>query len=104
MAPVLLDTDIFSEVLRRVNPKVSARAAVYRVLEGRYAVTSLTVMEVVRGHHRYGREHRIEELFAALADVDVLPFDLRTVEVAGRIEADLQRVGRPIGRVDNWRE
>jgi predicted nucleic acid-binding protein len=32
--------------------------------------------------------------------VDVLTLDIQSAELAGRIYADLERIGRPIGRAD----
>jgi len=45
----LLDTDIFSEVLKGVDPQVVARATAYRAAFGYYTISAITVLEVVKG-------------------------------------------------------
>ena len=43
----LLDTDIYSEVLKAKNPTVAQNAALYRQQHGVYTVSVITVMEEV---------------------------------------------------------
>jgi tRNA(fMet)-specific endonuclease VapC len=57
-------------------------------------------MEIVKGLHKIQREDRIEQFLAGISDVELLTLDLRSAELAGRIYADLERTGQPIGRVD----
>ena len=47
MNKALLDTDIYSEVLKGKNPTVAQHAASYRQQHGVYTVSVITVMEVV---------------------------------------------------------
>ncbi|MCS6940251.1 MAG: PIN domain-containing protein [Roseiflexus sp.] len=96
----LLDTDIFSEILKGVDPVVAQRASAYRATFGRYMISSITVMEIIKGLHKIGREDRIQQLLQGLAFVEILAFDKRSAELAGRIAADLERTGQPIGRAD----
>jgi tRNA(fMet)-specific endonuclease VapC len=96
----LLDTDIFSEILKGKNAQVGARAALYRKDFGRYTLSTLSVMEMVSGFHRLRRESRIERLLDQLTSVELLSFDLDSAELAGRIDGDLVRTGQPLGRVD----
>ena len=46
------------------------------------------------------REDRIQQFLDGLTTIDVLTLDVRSAEVAGRIYADLERTGQPIGRAD----
>jgi tRNA(fMet)-specific endonuclease VapC len=100
MDRALLDTDIFSELLKGIDPRVVANATAYRALFGRYTVSVITVMEVIKGLHRLGREDRIQHFLAGLAAEEVLTLDMHSSELAGRIYADLERTGQPIGRAD----
>jgi tRNA(fMet)-specific endonuclease VapC len=100
MPTSLLDTDIFSEILKGVDPVVAQRAAAYRATFGRYTLSSITVMEMVKGLHKVGREERMQQLLQGLAQVEILALDERSAELAGRIAADLERTGQPIGRAD----
>jgi tRNA(fMet)-specific endonuclease VapC len=57
-------------------------------------------MEVVKGLHRLGREEAIERFLSGLSALQVVPVDTEVATLAGRIYADLERAGRPIGRAD----
>jgi tRNA(fMet)-specific endonuclease VapC len=96
----LLDTDIFSEILKGIDPRVVARATAYRAIFGRYTTSVITVMEIVKGLHKLGREDRIQRFLVGLATEELLTLDIRSSELAGRIYADLERTGQPIGRAD----
>lgn len=97
---VLLDTDIFSEVLKGVDQRVATRAATYYDAYGKYTISSMTVMEIVKGFHKIQREDRIQRLLAMLPNVELIVIDASIAEVAGRMYADLERTGQPIGRID----
>ena len=97
----VLDTDIFSEVLKRKNSTVVRRAEEYLRQHGRLTITTITVLEVVAGWHRLQREDRVQELVARLPDFEVLPFDAEAAVQAGRIEGDLIRLGKVVGRADS---
>ncbi|NJL27113.1 MAG: type II toxin-antitoxin system VapC family toxin [Thermoanaerobaculia bacterium] len=96
----LLDTDIFSEVLKGIDQNVVAKAAAYRARFGIYTISTVTVMEVVKGFHKVGREQKIEEFLSRLPALELLTLDTRSAELAGRIYADLERTGQTIGRAD----
>jgi len=100
MDKVLLDTDIFSEVLKGQNQIVARNAAAYRRHFGHYTLSAITVMEVVKGLQKAQRLERIQPLLAALATEEVLPLDQEAAELAGRIYGDLERMGQPVGRAD----
>jgi hypothetical protein len=69
MDKALLDTDVFSEVLKRVDPNVAARAAAYLAAFGRYTVSLLSVVEIVSGLQRRQRQPRIQQFLAGLSAV-----------------------------------
>lgn len=100
MDKALLDTDIFSEILKGLDPNVAAKAIAYRAVFGRYTISTITVMEIVKGLHKLQREERIRQFLAGLPTVELLTLDLQSAELAGRIYADLERSGQPIGRAD----
>jgi tRNA(fMet)-specific endonuclease VapC len=97
----LLDTDILSEIGKGVDPNVVANATAYRNAFGRYTLSAITVMEVVRGFQRNQSLRRLQTFLASLAIEEVIPFEMPTAELAGRIAGDLERVGRPIGTADS---
>ncbi len=96
----VLDTDIFSELLKGIDQHVVTRAKAYRARYGTYTVSVVAVMEIVKGLHKLQREDRIRDFLATLQHVEVLPLDRRSAELAGKIYADLERVGQPVGRAD----
>ena len=96
----LLDTDIFSEVLKAKDPNVVARASVYHAYFGHYTIASVTVMEVVKGLHKLQQPDRLSQFLSRLGSVEVLGLDTATADLAGRIYADLERTGQTIGRAD----
>jgi tRNA(fMet)-specific endonuclease VapC len=96
----LLDTDIFSEVSKGIDPNVARNAATYRSAFGRYTVSVITVMEVIRGFQRKQNTRRLQRFLSAIASEEILAFDQAAAELAGRIAGDLDRAGQPIGRAD----
>ena len=100
MDKVLLDTDIFSEILKGIDRNVVTRAIAYHSALGRYTISVITVMEIVKGFHRLRREDRIQQFLAGLPTLELLTLDSESSILAGRIYADLERAGQPIGRAD----
>lgn len=100
MPKSVLDTDIFSEILKGVDQIVAQRATAYRATFGHYTISAVTVLEIVKGLHKVRREERIQQFLQGLVQVEVLALDARSGELAGRISADLERSGQPIGRAD----
>jgi tRNA(fMet)-specific endonuclease VapC len=100
MDKALLDTDMLSEMLKGVDLVVAAKAKSYHAAIGYYTTSVITVMEVVKGFHKVGRQQRVRQFLSTLSTVEVLVFDSACAELAGRIYADLERTGQPIGRAD----
>lgn len=96
----ILDTDTLSEVLKAKDPQVADRASVYYAEQERYTLTTITVMEIVKGLSRKRREDAIERFLALLEESEVLTLNKVSAELAGRIYADLERTGQPIGVAD----
>lgn len=100
MERVLLDTDIFSELLRAKNPSVVKNGAEYLRQFDRYTISAVTIVEVVRGFQKVGHVDKISELTDSLIDHEVLPLDEQDAIIAGSIYGSLQRIGQTIGRAD----
>jgi len=96
----LLDTDILSEILKGINPTVASNAAAYRQAFGRYSLSSITVMEVISGLQRNQSHRRIQKFLTDISGEEVLSFGQAEGKLAGEIDGDLERVGRPVGRCD----
>ncbi|MBX9787421.1 MAG: hypothetical protein K2Y37_00770 [Pirellulales bacterium] len=75
MKQSLLDTDIFSEILKNRNPQVAAEARKYRAQFGRLTISTITVMEIVKGFHK-ARQLKRRDLFLRSLPLEVvLDFD-----------------------------
>ena len=100
MDKALLDTDIFSEILKGIDQNVVTKAMAYHTAFGHYTISVITVIEIIKGFHRLRREDRIQQFLTGLPTVELLTLDVRGSELAGRIYGDLERTGQPIGRAD----
>lgn len=100
MNKALLDTDIYSEVLKAIDPTVATNAATYRSTHGIFTLSVITVMEVIQGLQKVGATSRIGKFRGIIQSEEILDIDQATADLAGMIAGDLDRVGRPIGRCD----
>jgi predicted nucleic acid-binding protein len=100
MNKALLDTDIYSEVLRAVNATVIGHATTHRQANGRLTLSVITVMEMVKGFQQVQQPQRIAAVLTHVGSEEVLEFDQPAAELAGRIWGDLERTGQPIGLAD----
>jgi tRNA(fMet)-specific endonuclease VapC len=96
----LLDTDIMSEIGKAKNPTVAANAKTYRRSFGHFTLSTVSVMEVVRGFKRTQAVARLNAFLATLPHMEILSFDEPAAELAGRIAGDLERIGQSIGVPD----
>jgi tRNA(fMet)-specific endonuclease VapC len=97
---VPLNTDIYSEVIKTINPTVTRNAIAYRQANGVLTLSVVTVMEVIRGFQQNQSTKRLNDFVTAVASEKVLIFDQPAANLAGRIEGELVRTGRPIGMAD----
>ena len=82
---MIVDTDIFSEIIKGVDQTVAAHAKTYRRSFGRYTVSAVTVMEIVQGYQQKQANRQLQAFLAALPSQEVLSFDEGDGELAGRI-------------------
>lgn len=96
----LLDTDILSEIGKGIDPNVAHNATAYRKAFGRYTLSVISIVEIVRGRQRKQNAGRMQRFLTSIASEEILLFDQPAAELAGRIAGDLDRTGQPIGRAD----
>jgi tRNA(fMet)-specific endonuclease VapC len=96
----LLDTDTLSELSKGLNPTVTHNGTAYRMAFGRYTLSTITVMEIVRGFQKNQSTRRLQTFLTSIASEEVLALDRPAAELAGQIAGDLDRIGRPIGVSD----
>lgn len=89
MNKALLDTDIYSEVLKAVDQNVASHATAYRKAQGHLTFTVITVMETIQGLQRVGGSNRIQTFRNAIAPEEILLFDQDAADLAGQIAGDI---------------
>lgn len=97
----LLDTDILSNLMKR-RPSSTLIARLARVSPEQQFTSSITLGELLYGAHRSSRAEALLERIegALLPDLPILPFDARAARRYGRLRAELERKGTPIGDAD----
>jgi tRNA(fMet)-specific endonuclease VapC len=100
MTRSLLDTDIFSEVMKGRNANVVRAAREYLAAHDQLTISAVTVMEVSYGLRRAGRTEQLAAFEAMLPTIEVLPLGDAAGLLAGHMKADLDARGTPIGASD----
>jgi tRNA(fMet)-specific endonuclease VapC len=100
MQKVLLDTDIFSEILKGKNRNVLETARAYIEQFQFLPISTITVMEITKGLYKKGNQDHVQKFLSTFDALEVIDFDQLAGYWAGRIHADLERTGQPIGRAD----
>ncbi|MEH2119798.1 type II toxin-antitoxin system VapC family toxin [Nostoc sp.] len=96
----LFDTDILSEIIKRVNPHIIAKANSYLNQFDKYTISVITVMEIVEGWQKRKQEQRLQQFLTIVNSQEILSFDLTEAVLAGKIYADLETTGKRIGYPD----
>lgn len=95
----LLDTNICVFVIRNKSPRVTAKFRQFST--GALSVSTITVAELRYGADKSddpARHHSLLDRF--LIPLSLLNFDSDAAEAYGRIRANLEQVGTPIGAND----
>jgi len=97
----LFDTDVISRVVKAAPAKalVTRLSKVPRVLQ---FTTSINAAEIFYGACRSDRRHELIRAFdeLVLPHLTVLPFDLESARVFGRLKASLEKRGLPRSEPD----
>ena len=96
---VLLDTSICIYMIKNKPPEV--RKHFERFVPGDIAISSISVAELQYGVAKgAAREKNCLALEAFLLPLEVALFDTESAFVYGKIRAELERQGKPIGSMD----
>jgi tRNA(fMet)-specific endonuclease VapC len=96
--PYLLDTNIVSNLMRAPQGRI---ASGIRVVGEALVRTSIIVAAELRfGAAKLGSARLTERLEAVLAVLEIVPFEAPADAVYGRIRAQLEQAGTPIGGND----
>lgn len=94
----LLDTNVVSELVRNPHGVVTQR--IRDVGETEVCTSIIVAAELRYGGAKRASRRLTAQLDAVLAVVEVLPFEAPADEVYGRLRADLESRGSPIGSND----
>ena len=95
---MMLDTNIVSDLIRNPQGKVADRLRQHGEIG--VCISIITAAELRYGAAKRGSARLLERVQALLARIDVLPFDVPADVEYGRIRAELEAAGRPIGPTD----
>ena len=96
----LLDTDIFSEVLKRKNKNVERKAEEYYKIFDTYTISMFTIIEILTGFYEAGYYEKANRFWASVPNWEVLNIDMESSEIVSRLYAVLSKEGTPIGYFD----
>jgi tRNA(fMet)-specific endonuclease VapC len=94
----MLDTNIVSDLIR--NPQGRAAERLRQHGEAGVCVSIITAAELRYGAARKGSARLLSQVEAVLSTIDVLAFDVPADREYGRVRAELEAIGRPIGPTD----
>lgn len=95
----LLDTDTLIYILKRRPPDVAARFE--KIPPEDVAVSMISIAELMFGAEKSQRPAQARRAVEKIAEVlRVLPFDDGAARVYGRLRAQLEQRGTPIGALD----
>ena len=94
----LLDTNIVSDLVRNPQGRVTARIGA--VGEAQVSTSIIVAAELRYGAAKRGAPRLAAQLEAVLAALEVLPFEAPADAAYGRLRADLEAAGQPIGGND----
>jgi tRNA(fMet)-specific endonuclease VapC len=95
---ILLDTNICIYIINTKPAGVLQRFQQYRL--GDVGVCSVVAAELAYGVAKSGSNRNREALEMFLAPITILPFDEAAVWAYGKLRAELERMGTPIGSLD----
>ncbi len=96
----LIDTDIISEIGKGFDQTVLSHGLSYLQAFGRYTLSTVSVLEIIRGLEKRQSIRRLNAFRSSLPLMEVLSFTVSVADLAGQIAAGLERIGRPIGLAD----
>ncbi|MBF2053502.1 MAG: type II toxin-antitoxin system VapC family toxin [Candidatus Sericytochromatia bacterium] len=95
----LLDTSICIYTIRQRPPEVRARFEVYQ--PGELAISSITLSEMEYGAAKSQKpEQNRKSLLQFLLPLEILNYDATAAQAYGKVRAELERAGTPIGAMD----
>lgn len=98
MTRYILDSNVISDLVR--NPQGRAAKRIARAGEDNICTSIIVAAELRYGCSKGGSARLLRAVEDVLAEIEVLPFDVPADTDYGRIRAELEIVGKPIGSND----
>ena len=98
MTRYLLDTNIISDLIRNPNGRAAKRVA--KAGEGNVCTSIVVAAELRYGCAKSGSLRLSKLVEDLLSEIELLPFDAPADIVYGRVRAELEAAGTPIGGND----
>lgn len=99
MIRALLDTNICIYTIRQRPPEVRARFEAYQ--PGELAISSITLSEMEYGAAKSQKpEQNRQSLLQFVLPLEILNYDATAAQTYGKVRAELERAGTPIGAMD----
>ena len=95
MDEALLDTDILSEVLKRKNQHVLAKARQYLTAHPRLAFSAITAYEIIRGLRARRATRQFAGFLTTVGTSEVFPVSMPVLMRAAELWADARSGGHP---------
>jgi tRNA(fMet)-specific endonuclease VapC len=94
----MLDTNIISDLIK--NPQGKAAKRIAKVGDDSICTSIIVAVELRYGCAKSGSKRLLKAVEDLLDEIDVLPFDSPADAEYGRIRAELEAAGKPIGSND----
>ncbi len=102
MNKTLLDTDIFSEIIKGKNQKVIRKAERYFTEKEKYTISIITVLEILKGFYKKNLIIQAQKFLEKVKEKEweILHINLDNIHIASKIYGELEKIGQTIGNYD----
>jgi tRNA(fMet)-specific endonuclease VapC len=100
MDGALIDTDMLSEVLKRQDQRVLAKASHYLATHSRLTFSAITFYEIIRGLHLKQSKRQLAAFLRTARSSNVLLVDIPVLSRAGELWAQAHTGGFPRADAD----
>ncbi len=102
MNKALIDTDIFSEIIKGKNTKVIRKAEKYYTEKEIYTISIFTVLEILKGFYKKNLINQAQRFLLKVKEKEweILDIEIESIHTASKIYGELEKIGKPIGNND----
>jgi len=97
---ILLDTDVLIEIFEKGSRKGDEAIQKIEELGEDIVITSLNLHEPLYGLYKHAGAKKLNKVYAKLLLLEILEFEKRHARLSARLEAESERKGRELARLD----